>query len=83
MINNKDFDSNLLKIDKKSNKNNGTYYIGYITDKNKEVLVKYTEFCDGIKNLIKKIKNDIGYFRDILKILVLNMHHIFAMVVMV
>ena len=83
MINNKDFDSNLLKIDKKSNKNNGTFYIGYITDKNEEVLVKYTEFCNGIKNLIKKIKNDIGYFRDILKILVLNMHHIFAMVVMV
>ena len=33
MINIKDFDSNLLKIDKKSYKNIGTYYIGYITIK--------------------------------------------------
>ena len=31
MINIKNFDSNLLKIDKKSNKNIGIYYIGYIT----------------------------------------------------
>ena len=33
MINIKDFDSSLLKIDKKSYKNIGTYYIGYITIK--------------------------------------------------
>ena len=31
MINIKDFDSNLLKIDKKSFKNIAIYYIGYIT----------------------------------------------------
>ena len=31
MINIKDFDSNLLKIDKKSQKNIDIYYIGYIT----------------------------------------------------
>ena len=31
MINIKDFDSNLLKIDKKSYKNIGIYNIGYIT----------------------------------------------------
>ena len=31
MINIEDFDSNLLKIDKKSYKNIGIYYIGYIT----------------------------------------------------
>ena len=33
MINIEDFDSSLLKIDKKSYKNIGTYYIGYITIK--------------------------------------------------
>ena len=95
MINIKDFDSNLLKTDKKSYKNINIYYVGYITikkiddykninnvnslhliidkvdrfiekngikylvfnsaDKNKEVLKKYTEFWDGIKNEIKAI----------------------------
>ena len=35
MINIKNFVSNLLKIDKKSNKNIDTYYIGYITKKTK------------------------------------------------
>ena len=33
MINVKDFDPNLLKIDKKSYKNVNIYYIGYITVK--------------------------------------------------
>ena len=33
MINIEDFDSNLLKIDKKSYKNIDIYYIGYITIK--------------------------------------------------
>ena len=91
MINIKDFDSRLLKIDKKLYKNVVIYDIGYITikkiddyeniyslnplyliideiighikknngnkylvfdsdDKNKEVLKKYNEFWDGIKN---------------------------------
>ena len=31
MVNIKDFDPNLLKSDKKSFKNIGVYYIGYIT----------------------------------------------------
>ena len=94
MINIEDFDSNLLKIDKKSYKNINIYYVGYITmkdsdyvkinsvnslylitdkvmdalkkkmeiniqlwylhaDKNKEVLIKYTELWDKIKNLIE------------------------------
>ena len=35
MINIKDFDSNLLKLDKKSFKNISIYYIGYITKKEK------------------------------------------------
>ena len=33
IINLRDFESNLLKIDKKSYKNNDIYYIGYITIK--------------------------------------------------
>ena len=33
LINIKNFDSNLLKLDKKSFKNIGVYYIGYITKK--------------------------------------------------
>ena len=33
MINIKEFDSNLLKLDKKSLKNIAIYYIGYITKK--------------------------------------------------
>ena len=36
MINSKDFDSNLLKIDKKSYKNIYIYYIGYITMKDSD-----------------------------------------------
>ena len=109
MINIKDFDSNLLKIDKKSYTNIGIDYIGYITiknisdyeniysinplyliigeidgyikeenkyltfasaDKNKEVLKKYTELCDGIKNSIEK-RNDSKageYGKDFIKI---------------
>ena len=36
MINITDFDPSLLKIDKKSYKNIGTYYIGYITMKDSD-----------------------------------------------
>ena len=109
MINIKDFNSNLIKIDKNSYKNIDIYYIGYITmkdfdyvkvnsvnslylimnkvdgyfeeingnkyltlvftDKNKEVLTKYTELWDGIKNFIKKISNKSGeYGKDFMKI---------------
>ena len=93
MINIKNFDSSLLKVDKKSYKNIDIYYIGYITiksisdyeninsvnplyliidetdgyikenngnkyltfastDKNKNVLEKYTQLWDEIKNHI-------------------------------
>ena len=38
MINIKDFDSSLLKIDKKSNKNIENYHIGYITKKKKMII---------------------------------------------
>ena len=36
MVNIKDFDSNLLKIDKISYKNIDVYYIGYVTKKDSE-----------------------------------------------
>ena len=86
MINIKDFDPNLLKIDKKSYKNIDICYIGYSTvkdsyyvkiiskadgyikeksgskylvfdsaNKNNEVLEKYNELWDGIKNEIETI----------------------------
>ena len=105
----KNFDSNLLKIEKKSYKNIDTYYSGYITmkdsdyvkincvnplyliidkadgytekkngnkyliltftDKNKEVLTKYIELCNEIKNLIKEIYDKLGkYGKDFMKI---------------
>ena len=97
MINIKNFDTNLLRIDKKSYESINIYYIGYTTgkdseylsinsvnplyliineidgyveemngnkyltlvsrDKNKEVLTKYTELWDGIKNSTEKINN--------------------------
>ena len=39
------------------------------TDKNKEVLTKYTELWDGIKNLIDKINDKPGeYGKDFMKI---------------
>ena len=111
MINLKNFDSNLLKIDKKHYKGINIYYIGYIiikkiddceniysvnplyllvnhasgyieekngnkylifdsVDENKEVLKKYADVWDGIKNKIKAInggeENDYG--KDYMKI---------------
>ena len=111
MINLKNFDSNLLKIDKKHYKGINIYYIGYITikkiddceniysvnplyliigkvdghieekngskylvfdstDENKEVLKKYTELWDGIKNEIKTINGGKKgeYSKDFMKI---------------
>ena len=109
MINIKNFDPNLLGIDKKLYESIDIYYIVYITvkeseyvntnsvnplyliinevdgyveeingnkyltlvstDKNKEVLTKYTELWDGIKNSIEKINNKSGeYGKDFMKI---------------
>ena len=104
MINIKNVDLNLLKIDKKSYKSIGyitakdsdyvkiisvksLYFIineadGYIeeingnkdltliyTDKNEEVLTKYTKLRDKIKNSIEKINNKSGeYGKDFMKI---------------
>ena len=47
MININDFDSNLLKIDKKSYKNIDMYYIRYITKK--WWWWKYS-YCNGVHN---------------------------------
>ena len=111
MIDLKNFEPNLLKIDKKSQKNIDIYYIGYVTikkideyesifsvhplylrinhagryieerngnkylifnsvDENKEVLKKYADVWDGIKNKIKAINGDKenDYGKDYMKI---------------
>ena len=104
------FDSNLLKIDKKSYRDIGIYNIGYITikkigdckniysanplylrinhasgyidekgvnkylvfhskDENKELLKKYNDVFNGIRNKIKKISGDeCDYEKDYMKI---------------
>ena len=46
MIDIKDFDSSLLKIDKKSCKNIGVYNIGYITIK--KLMIRKIVNCDGV-----------------------------------
>ena len=110
MINIKKFDSNLLKIDKKSYKDIGIYNIGYITitkindyeniysvnslyliiahasgyieeegvnrylvldstDENTELLKKYNDVLNGIRNKIKEINSDkCDYEKDYIKI---------------
>ena len=109
MINIKNFDLDLLKIEKKLYQDIDIYYVGYITmkdfdnvkinsvnplyliidnvdwyikksngnkyialvstDKNKEVLTKYTELWDGIKNLIEKVNNKPGkYWKNLMKV---------------
>ena len=95
LINIKDFDARLLKLDKKTSMNLGIYYIGYVTkkaaynvnsvnplymminridgffeekghkytaltDRNTEVLKKYAEVWNGIKDFIEKINNKLG-----------------------
>ena len=110
MINLKNFESNLLKIDKKSYKNIGIYNIGYITikkiddceniysvnplylrithangyieeinenkylifdsiDENKELLKKYNDVFNGIRDKIKEISSgECDYEKDYMKI---------------
>ena len=108
LINVKDFDAKLLKLDKKTSMGLGIYYIGYVTkkpewnvnsvnplylminrtdgfieekngdkylnisntDRNSEVLKKYSEVWNGIKDCIRKINNsDLGeYDKDFMKI---------------
>ena len=110
MINLKNFEPNLLKIDKKSYKNIGIYNIGYITiekiddyeniysvnplyliiahasgyieekgvnkylvfdstDENKELLKKYNDVFNGIRDKIKEISSgECDYEKDYMKI---------------
>ena len=50
-------------------KNGNKYLILTFTDKNKEVLTKYIELCNEIKNLIKEIYDKLGkYGKDFMKI---------------
>ena len=105
MINIKDFDSNLLKIDKKLYQKIDIYCIGYITmkhsdyvkinsvsplyltidkvdrcieekngnkyltlvstDRNKEMLIKYIELWDKIKNLMECSSIKIGEYEKV------------------
>ena len=110
IINLKNFESKLLKIDKKSYKNIGIYNIGYITikkiddyeniysvnplyltiahasgyieekgvnkylvfdstDENKELLKKYNDVWNGIKNKIEEVSSgECDYEKDYMKI---------------
>ena len=51
-------------------KNGNKYLTLVFTDKNKEVLIKYTELLDKVKNLIKKNNGvkAVGYEKDFMKI---------------
>ena len=60
----------IRKVDEYLEEKNGNKYLTLLsTDKNKEVLKKYTELWDKIKNLIKKINNKSSeYGKDFSKI---------------
>ena len=60
MINIKDLDSNLLKIDKNSCKNIGIYYIGYITIKS----FSDYESINSVNPLYLIIGNVDGYIEE-------------------
>ena len=50
-------------------KNGNIYLVFHFTDKNKEVLKEYTEFWDGVKNLIRRVNDKPGeYGKDSVKI---------------
>ena len=50
-------------------KNGNIYLVFHFTDKNKEVLKEYTEFWDGVKNLIRRVNDKPGeYGKDFVKI---------------
>ena len=58
------------EIDEYIKEKDGNKYLTLVsTDKNKEVLTKYTELWDGIKNSIEKINNKSGeYGKGFMKI---------------
>ena len=60
MINIKDFDSSLLKIDKKSHKNIGIYNIGYITIKK----IDDYENIYSVNPLYLMIGKELGHIQE-------------------
>ena len=60
MINIKNFQSNLLKIDKKSYENFGIYYIGYIMIKK----IGNSKNIDSVNPLYLMIPSPTGYFKE-------------------
>ena len=53
------------EVDCCTEEKNGNKYLTLVsTDKNKEVLIKYTELWDKIKNLIKKINDKPGDYDE-------------------
>ena len=60
MINIKDFDPSLIKIDKKSYKNIGIYYIGYITIKS----ISDYEYINSVNPLYLIIGEVDGYIEE-------------------
>ena len=68
MVNIKDFDSNFLKIDKKSLKNVAIYYIGYTTKKDKYAINKVNPFYLNVHEVDGFIEEKEGSKKDQLKI---------------
>ena len=49
-------------------KDSNKYLLFYSTDENKELLKKYNDVFNGIKDKIKEINNDGDYKKDYIKI---------------
>ena len=60
MINIKNFEPNLLKIDRKSYKNIGIYNIGYITNKKNDDY----ESISGLNPLYLQVNHENGYMEE-------------------
>ena len=72
MINIKDFDARLLKVDKKSYKNIGIYNIGYITKKK----IDHYQNIQSVNPLCLIVANTSGYIEEKdLNTLYLNIDH--------
>ena len=65
MINIKDFDRDLLKIDKKAYKNVGIYYLGYITVKD-----SYYVKINSVNPLYLIISEPDGYIKEKVEVIV-------------
>ena len=61
----------ISELDRFIDENNGNKYLSItLTDSNNDVLIKYAEVWNGIKNQIKKINNDsvVEYDKDYMEI---------------